>query len=638
MYVPTPVPRAVAFAALLACISGLALGAPPPEVAGVGFADRTSMFWSPAAGADAYNVYLGRLSSDEPFRCHAYRLAGTTFSPDEDPPFADGYFYVVTAESDLEGEGPAGLATSGQPRPLLGTCGPVMRTHVLNRLGYGWSEWSRNRVAGLGLDGYIAEQLVPSSISELTNFDMNIRLGSITPPNSLIQLIQQQVIRAVYSRRQLEQQYATFWANHFNTDWNKIEQYYETWFPACDAPGDPPQCDPTFPLRAYREASRGQYGELEDFRGLAFEGNFREMVEASGLSPAMIVYLDTILSVVGAPNENYPRELMELHAMGVDGGYTQTDVEQLSRVITGWGLCKKAPQNADAPQAPCIDEYWDDAVPGRIVANFSPGDHDCTVKTLFSGTPQEVVFPNTCATPSAGVQDLYTAFDAIVAHPATPVFVSTKLLQRFVTDDPTPEMIQSLVDVWNDAGNPHGAGDLQALLAAALNLPEWGDPDRVRSKIKTPLEHAAGMLRGTRGVTDGQTTVIGYLSAAQQVPHANPTPTGWPEDGPSWIGTNNTLERQNLALDLLTAGTPGFTSDPISLLEDNGVSSAPGNAGAIIDFFLDAFYGGAVTPAERQAAIDFLETDDLGVPAPYDDARIRDVVAFLLGYQQFQEQ
>ena len=114
-----------------------------------------------------------------------------------------------------------------------------------------------------------------------------------------------------------------------------------------------------------------QHLELADFRRLAFNGNFREMVEASALSSAMIIYLDTIYSVAGAPNENYPRELMELHTMGVDGGYTQSDVEELSRVITGWTLCKKANADINDPLAPCIPEYWDDAVPGRIVRRRS---------------------------------------------------------------------------------------------------------------------------------------------------------------------------------------------------------------------------------------------------------------------------
>jgi hypothetical protein len=171
-----------------------------------------------------------------------------------------------------------------------------------------------------------------------------------------------------------------------------------------------------------------------------------------------------------------------------------------------------------------------------------------------------------------------------------------------------------------------------------LTLDAFLDPDGVRTKIKTPLEHMASAIRATRGRTDGLTAVINFLASTEHVPHYNPVPTGWPEDGESWINTNAVLDRQNFGFSLLESTHPLFGADPIALLNANGVSTGPGNGEAIVDFFIDVFFGGSLTPAERQSAIRFLNTDDSGLPSPYDELRIRDTAALLLGYPHFQEQ
>jgi uncharacterized protein (DUF1800 family) len=307
-------------------------------------------------------------------------------------------------------------------------------------------------------------------------------------------------------------------------------------------------------------------------------------------------------------------------------------------VLSGWNLCKKSPADLDDPTAPCLAQYWDEGVAGEIVATFVAGDHDCTAKTIFAGTAQELLIPDTCLMPDDGVQDLFDALDAIAAHPATREFISRKIAERFVTDEPTQAMIDAVAATWMDGGNPQGVGDLTAILETTLALPEFLDPERIRSKIKTPLEHFASAARATRGITDGTTEVLAFLTATQHVLHANPTPTGWPEDGPSWIGTNNALERQNIGIKFLTFPVAGFRAEPIALLNAQGISTTPGNADGIVDFFSDTLFGGSLTSDERQAAIDFLTTDDSGAPSAYDDTRIREVVAFLLGYAQFQEQ
>ena len=132
--------------------------------------------------------------------------------------------------------------------------------------------------------------------------------------------------------------------------------------------------------------------------------------------------------------------------------------------------------------------------------------------------------------------------------------------------------------------------------------------------------------------------MFNYLSRAQHLPYLDPVPTGWPENGDEWVDTNNTLERQNFGIKAAAGTSATFGSDPTGLLVANGISTAPGNAAAIVDFLADALFGKALSPVERQKAVDFLNTDDSGNVSNYNNARIRDVVGFLLGYPQFQEQ
>jgi uncharacterized protein (DUF1800 family) len=230
------------------------------------------------------------------------------------------------------------------------------------------------------------------------------------------------------------------------------------------------------------------------------------------------------------------------------------------------------------------------------------------------------------------------ALDAIADHPATANFISKKILQRFVTDQPSQAEIDQLVEVWNDDANPHGKGDLRAVLEAALTSAAFLDPDRVGSKIKTPVEHFVSGLRAIRGNTDGVTTILNYMLLAQHIPYYNEVPTGYDEVGDAWLDTTNTLERQNFGIHVSFVAGLDFGSDPIGLLTASGISTAPGNAEAIVGFFADVMFGGALTPGEFQVAVDFLNTDDDGVPSAYDLQRIRETVGLLMGFPQFQEQ
>ena len=183
---------------------GAASAQAPGEVGGVGFDDTTTMAWGAVTGADEYHVYRGvvsEIAAGIPGKCHGYGIDGTSIVTPQPPAAGDGFFYLVTGESAADEEGSAGLTSSGIPRVLLGSCEAVMRTHVLNRAGYGWGEWSAQRISTLGIDSYLEEQLDPLSISELDNFDLNSRLEPFIPPENLAMQVGQHVVRGVYARR-----------------------------------------------------------------------------------------------------------------------------------------------------------------------------------------------------------------------------------------------------------------------------------------------------------------------------------------------------------------------------------------------------------------------------------------------------
>jgi uncharacterized protein (DUF1800 family) len=621
----------VTAAAAFSC--GAALAAPPGEVTGDVMSAASVLSWTPVTGADDYNVYRGLISWLKPgagAQCHGNEIAGTSFSTPVNPPVGQGYFYLVTAESNVNGEGTPGNDSSGNRRPLRGLCDAVARDHVLDRTGYGWDEWTRDRIAALGVQGYIGEQLNPASIDETSNTELNNRRPPLVPPTTINALQGLDLVNAVYTRRQLEQQATMFWDNHFDTDYNKsftAFNFYAALFPATQK----------------LEATKVHYDAQNKFRDIAFNGTFRDLVEASSLGPAMIIFLDTATNVKNAPNENFARELLELHTMGVDGGYTQQDVVELARVFTGWNMCKKDAAVAGDPLAACIpSNTYGTATepPGLWVANFRVSQHDTGQKTLFAGTPYQAIIPSTAANPSNGINDAELAFDAIVAHPSTAKFIARELLQRFVDENPPQASIDAVVAAWNNAANPHGIGDLREVLRAVLAQQEFLNPDAFGNKLKDPFEHVVSGLRALRGKTDGTTGVRNYVSLMQELFHVNPVPTGYSELGGDWLDTNNLLNRQNFGLDMASRTATNWGADVIGLLNANGVSTAPtpNNAAAIVDFLSGVLFGGALSSAERQAAINYLNTDDNGVTSNYTDARIRETAGFLLGYAQFAEQ
>ena len=448
----------------------------PPEVTGVEIDQSSTISWANHPCTSRFNIYRGGLAgllAGHPPRCLVSDLTATSHTETTAPPDLDGFVYLITGEAIEEGT-PGSGSTNDAPRALLGSCDGSIRRHTLERVTYGWSEWSADRLDTLGTQGFIDEQLDPATIDESTNNELITRKATIEPPETATELEALALVNAVYARRQLEQRMAVFWSNHFNTFFSKTRGFFNSQY--ADS------------ARKNLETATVHYVELETFRDEAFNATFRDIVETSSKSPNMIIYLDTRTNKVGSPNENFSRELLELYTMGVAGGYTDMDVVELAKVLTGWNVCKKIPANVDDPLAPCIDPALidtPDEPDGSWVANFTPGDHDCTLKTVL-GTP---IGP-TCGDNVAMAAELGLALDTIVAHPSTPGFISKKLLVEFVTETPTQPMIDAGRGRVERRGEPRGrrrpargpAGGARPVrvLGPRLLRPEDQDPLRAR--------------------------------------------------------------------------------------------------------------------------------------------------------------
>src|SRR2546422_4315107 len=259
--------------------------------------------------------------------------------------------------------------------------------HLLNRIGFGPRPGLPERVQAIGLEKYLDQQLHPERIDDSATDRLLAALSSIhvSPaeaiekyprPRQLLEELQaQKIIHAVHSERQLQEVMTDFWYNHFNIFWRKNADRWLT---------------SPYEMHAIRPHVLGK---------------FKDLLAATAKSPAMLVYLDNRLSSsIRGINENYARELMELHTLGVDGGYTQKDVQEVARALTGWTI--QAPQRG-----------------GEFI--FRPRIHDDGEKIVLG---HKIT--------AGGIRDGEVVIDILAKHPSTARFISTKLVRRFVSDDP----------------------------------------------------------------------------------------------------------------------------------------------------------------------------------------------------------
>ena len=337
---------------------------------------------------------------------------------------------------------------------------PAQISHLLNRAAFGPRPGDVASVAKTGWAKYLDEQLHPEKIddstieSRLTAIDTwksdaaALRTRYQRDPRPVLEQLQaQKLIRAVYSQRQLQEVMVDFWFNHFNVNWTKEGM--------------------TFLVTGY---------ERDSIRPHVF-GKFKDLLLATAKSPAMLVYLDNAWSGTPDVNENYARELLELHTMGVDGGYAQKDVVEVARCFTGWTIDRDHPE---------------------IGFVFSAKMHDSGDKIVLGHT-----------IPGSGYAEGEAVIDILAHHPSTARFIATKLVRRFVADEPPAALVSRVAKVFIDTD-----GDIREMVRAILTSDEISDPAVVGAKVKSPFEMVASTMRAVDAdiqATVDQRAVIGNL-------------------------------------------------------------------------------------------------------------------------------
>jgi uncharacterized protein (DUF1800 family) len=450
--------------------------------------------------------------------------------------------------------------------------------HVLNRLAFGPRPHDVAAMRRLGVDAWMAQQLQPQRLPDTAvaavlagyrtlSYDAERLLREFPPRNvalalaarqgngsataqdsatlrrqvregaqALGELASSRVARAVVSERQLEEVLVDFWTNHFNVFAGKnLTRYF---------------------LNDYDRTIRAHA-----------MGDFRELLGAVAKSPAMLYYLDNWQSVAdsGRPvlqplpprlaarrgellrraarqrgatpeqmdrlqqvtqrrrglNENYARELMELHTLGADGGYTQQDVIEVARALTGWTL-ERGGQG------------------GGFV--FRPQVHDAGAKTILG-----VKFPA-----GRGQDEGEQVLDLLALHPKTAEYIAAKLARRLVSDTPPPALVARAARTFSRT-----KGDIRETVRTIVTSPEFFSADAYRAKVKTPFELVVSTLRALQAPADITLRTAQVVSRLGQPLYGHQAPNGYPETGDAWMNTGAILNRINFGLSVATDRVPG---------------------------------------------------------------------------------
>jgi len=494
-----------------------------------------------------------------------------------------------------------------------------------------------------------------------------MRERGLRPPRLVTQELQaSRIVRAVYGERQLQEVMVDFWTNHFNVF---AQKGADRWF-----------------LTSY---------DRDVIRPNAL-GNFRDLLEATAKSPAMLFYLDNFQSVTPnaqagggrdraerqarrrarraglmsrprdgeAPaagemtgqdgqdvqdgqqmrrrpqrmrrglNENYARELMELHTLGVDGGYTQKDVQEVARAFTGWTI--RDPRG-----------YFNGGDEAGTFY-FNPRTHDAGEKVVLG---QRIPA-------GGGVEDGRRVLDVLARHPSTAKFIATKLARRFVSDDPPPALVARVAAAFGKSG-----GDIKATLRALFASPEFFSPEARRAKIKTPFEYAVSAVRtlgaevepGSVGRAGGLHQWVARMGEPLYMYQA---PTGYPDTAEHWVNTGALLERLNFALALAGNRIPGVRVDLARFVGPGGAPAGAAERARVIDRFVEVFLNGDLSPRSREALARQLSEPAPAAPAapdtggrifgrrgprrgenrPAGDPEVARIAALVVGSPEFQRQ
>ncbi|HWA93816.1 MAG TPA: DUF1800 domain-containing protein [Terracidiphilus sp.] len=346
-------------------------------------------------------------------------------------------------------------------------------------------------------------------------------VAALEGPERLVaaEVIAERLTRDIYSNAQLQEVMTDFWLNHFNIYLRKNQNM-------------------PYALAGYAR---------DTIRPHAL-GRFEDLLEATAHSPAMLMYLDNVSSVgpdsiaVGrikriaarrpnlakklpeGLNENYARELMELHTVGVNGGYTQADVTQVARILTGWTVEK--PEQGGG-------------------FTFNPNRHEPGAKTVMGVKYKE-----------NGEREGEELLHALASSPATAHFISRELAIRFVSDDPPPKLVDRMAKTYLASD-----GDIKAVLKTLFHSPEFWSPEMFRAKVKTPLEYVVSAVRTSDADIESLSPLANALHKMGMPLYGCVPPTGYKWDAATWVNSGALVDRMNFALALSANRLPGIRVD-----------------------------------------------------------------------------
>ena len=426
------------------------------------------------------------------------------------------------------------------------------------------------------------------------------------PQRVVEELAMAKVTRAVYSERQLQQVMDDFWFNHFNVFAGKGE---DRWF-----------------LTAY---------ERDAIQPHAL-GKFKDLLTATAKSPAMLFYLDNFLSAdpraadraaaeraarqwrrggFGRPwparpaqqqakknvrglNENYGRELMELHTLGVDGGYTQKDVTEVARCLTGWTI-EKPREYADFK----FDERLHDPDPKMVLG-----------KKIHAG----------------GMKDGEEVIELLARHRSTARFISTKLARRFVSDTPPQALVERMAQTFQSSD-----GDIRAVLKTMIYSPEFWSREAYRAKIKTPFELVVSTARALGADVDTAMPLVQWTGRIGEPLYQCQPPTGYADKADAWVNTGALLNRLNYSLALAGNKVRGSRSDVGSLLGPEADGDAKAALGRAVQVFLGG-QTGTTTVETLEKQLDNPQVLQAKLDDPVKRVDLGVVAGLVLGAPEFQ--
>ncbi len=389
------------------------------------------------------------------------------------------------------------------------------------------------------------------------------------------QFINQKILRAVYTQNQLRELMTDFWFNHFNVSLSKN------------------QC------AAYVPAF-----ERDVIRPKVF-GQFEDLLLATAKSPAMLLYLDNFSSsgsnvampqslpepMNGRPaqqrkrrmqlaqqklkapnqqnkksglNENYAREVMELHTLGVDGGYTQSDVTQAARILTGWTIAPMSDNGYGAPMKKVLERIGDENLSKKGFVH--EGDFLFAMNRHDNG--EKVVLGKKFAA-GGGYEEGVELLKMLAHHKSTAKFLSKKLAVRFVSDNPPESLINKMAKTFLSTD-----GDIKKVMLTMVSAPEFWSADAMREKTKSPFELAISAVRSLDAKVTQPYQLYTWINKMGQQLYYYQAPTGFPDRGQYWINTGSLLNRMNFGLALASQRIPGISFNLAAMNNNHEPESA----------------------------------------------------------------